>query len=94
MENQLDQLDLPHIRTSDTVTVQVIKIFLQQKLNVGPHLKIQLLSSLVDSRQHVVLDEALSLASIAATSSQDAEILELFCRREPKRRTRKEGEDK
>ncbi len=71
----------------------MIKKFLQQKLNLGPHLKIQLLFSVGDSRQPVVLDDALSLASIAATSSRYAEILELFYRREPKQ-TRKDGKDK
>lgn len=84
LHNQLDPLNLPYIRTQDTATVQVIKLFLKRKLNLEPHLKLQLLSVDVDSRKHVLAD-SLSLASIASTASHDSEMLELFYRLEPKR---------
>lgn len=88
-ENQLDPLNSPYIRTQDTVTVYIIKVFLKRKLNLEPHLKIQLMFLETDSGKYVALDDGLSLASVASRTSHDSDILELFYRLEPKRRTKK-----
>ena len=88
-DNQLDPLNFPYIRTQDTVMVYVIKAFLKRKLNLDPHLMIQLMALVAGSKEHAVLDDGLSLGSIASRSSQDSEILELFYRLDPKKRTKK-----